>query len=156
MCINSNKSCFLHNDLDEDLLRSISSILPYKFDFLNKGFVYLGYFLKPSGYLIKDWHWLVKKIEKMISNWTNRFLYLGGAQYSSDRYLQVYLFFGCPLCPSPFPSWISSEKSFSLFFGALHQIIKSFIQLISSFWLIRLPLGDGGLKICLALVFHLE
>ena len=41
MCISSNKSCFLHNDLDEDLLRSISSILPYKFDFLNKGFVYL-------------------------------------------------------------------------------------------------------------------
>ena len=79
MCISSNKSCFLHNDLDEDLLRSISSILPYKFDFLNKGFVYLGYFLKPSGYLIKDWHWLVKKFEKRISNWTNRFLSLGGA-----------------------------------------------------------------------------
>ena len=56
MCININKSSFLHNHLDEALLRSISGLLPYKFDFLNKGFDYLGYFLKPSGYLIKDWH----------------------------------------------------------------------------------------------------
>ena len=45
MCISSNKSYFFHNDLDEDLLKIISSILTYKFDFLNKGFVYLGYFL---------------------------------------------------------------------------------------------------------------
>ena len=54
MCININKSSFLHNDLDEALLRRISGLLPYKFDLLNKGFDYLGYFLKPSSYLIKD------------------------------------------------------------------------------------------------------
>ena len=36
MCININKSCFLHNDLDEALLRRIFGLLPYRFDFLNK------------------------------------------------------------------------------------------------------------------------
>ena len=56
MCININKSYFLHNDLDEALLRRIYGLLPYRFDYLNKGFDYLGYFLKPSGYLIKDWY----------------------------------------------------------------------------------------------------
>ena len=45
MSININKSCFLHNGLDETLLRRINGLLPYISDFISKGFVYLGYFL---------------------------------------------------------------------------------------------------------------
>ena len=78
MCINLEKSYFLHNDLDAALLGRITGLLPYRFAHLNQGFKYLGYFLKPSGYLVKDWHWLIAKFEKRISHWTNRILSMGG------------------------------------------------------------------------------
>lgn len=47
-------------------------------ELLSLGFKYLGYYLKPLGYCVKDWRWFIKKIEKMISNWTYRLLSLGG------------------------------------------------------------------------------
>ena len=78
MSININKSNFLHNDLGEDILRSINGHLLYRFDSLTKDFVYLGCYLKPSGYLIKDWFWLITKFEKRISHWTNQMLSIGG------------------------------------------------------------------------------
>ena len=78
MCINIAKSIFLHNDLDVSLLERITGLLPYRFAHLNQGFNYLGYFLKPSGYLVKDWHWLISKFEKRISHWTYRLLSMGG------------------------------------------------------------------------------
>ena len=54
MQINMVKSCFLHNNLDVGLLNRISRFFPYKFEHINKGFNYLGYYLKPLGYLVKD------------------------------------------------------------------------------------------------------
>jgi hypothetical protein len=39
---------------------------------------YLGFYLKPNGYRIMDWNWLIEKIEKRISNWTFLWLSLGG------------------------------------------------------------------------------
>ena len=71
MHINMDKSCFLHNVLDANLLCRITGLLPYRFEHLNQGFNYLGYFLKPSGYLVTDWHWIISKFEKRISHWTN-------------------------------------------------------------------------------------
>ena len=56
MCINMDKSYFIHYDLDAALLGRITGLLPYRFAHLNQGFTYLGYFLKPSGYLVNDWH----------------------------------------------------------------------------------------------------
>ena len=78
MSINVNKSCFLQNGMEEENLQRITDILPYRTDDFRKGFSYLGYFLKPSGYLVKDWLWLVSKFEKKISYWTNRLLSIGG------------------------------------------------------------------------------
>ena len=66
MQINLDKSCFLHNDLDADLLRRIIGFLPYRFEHINKGFKYLGYFIKPLGYLVKDWHEILAKFENCI------------------------------------------------------------------------------------------
>ena len=77
MSININKSSFLHNDLDADFLQNLARIFPYRIDLLSKGFVYLGCYLKPSSYLIRDWLWLVAKFEKRISHWTNRMRSLG-------------------------------------------------------------------------------
>lgn len=45
---------------------------------LNEGFRYLGFFLKPNSYGIKDWKWLIDKVEKRILFWCNRFLSKGG------------------------------------------------------------------------------
>ena len=55
MSININKSSFLHNDLDEDILQNLAGHFPYRLDSLSKHFVYLGCYLKSSGYLVKDW-----------------------------------------------------------------------------------------------------
>ena len=56
MQINLDKSFILHNDLDVDILRKITGFLPYRFEYINKVFKYLGYFINPLGYLVKDWH----------------------------------------------------------------------------------------------------
>ena len=45
---------------------------------MERGLKYLGFYLKPNNYRVKDWLWLLKKIEKRISNWTYRFVSLGG------------------------------------------------------------------------------
>ena len=54
MQINMDKSCFLYNNLDDGLMNRIVGTLPFKFEHLTKGFNYLGYYLKPLGYLVKD------------------------------------------------------------------------------------------------------
>ena len=54
MNINLDKSYFLHYNVNDSILRRVSDILPYRFAHLELGFTYLGFFLKPSGYLVKD------------------------------------------------------------------------------------------------------
>ena len=56
MCINLDKSCFLFNNVEEGILNKISCTLSLNFEHISKGFKYLGYFIKPLGYLVKDWH----------------------------------------------------------------------------------------------------
>ena len=36
------------------------------------GMKYLGFHLKPGSYLLKDWDWLIVKVEKRIKNWIFR------------------------------------------------------------------------------------
>ena len=67
MSISLETSGFLFDNVDEDTLLSISRVLPYKMDTISTGFNYLGYFLKPLGYKINDWLWLIQKYEKDIS-----------------------------------------------------------------------------------------
>ena len=43
-------------------------MFPFKVDPLDKGIKYLGFIIKPNFYGIKDWKWLVKKIENKIQN----------------------------------------------------------------------------------------
>ena len=63
MCISIDKSCFLYNNVDVDIRTEISKALPYKMEATTTGFMYLNYFLKPLGYRVRDWHWLIKKFE---------------------------------------------------------------------------------------------
>ena len=45
---------------------------------IDVGFKYLGYRLKPTGYGINDWRWIIKSFEKRFSHWSFRLLILGG------------------------------------------------------------------------------
>ena len=45
---------------------------------ITTGFMYLGYFLKPLGYRVHDWHWLIKKFDHRISHWAHKLLSLDG------------------------------------------------------------------------------
>ena len=83
MLINSEKSCFLYNNVDDGTISRITRSLPFKTQLMSNGFSYLGYFIKPMGYFVKDWLWLVKKFENKISHWSFRFLSMGGEASSS-------------------------------------------------------------------------
>ena len=56
MSISVDKSGFLYNNVDEDILSEISMVLPYKMDPISTGFKYLGYFITPMGYKVNDWN----------------------------------------------------------------------------------------------------
>ena len=45
---------------------------------LQGGFKYLGFFLKPNGYKIQDWVWLLRRFEARIGGWGHKFLSIGG------------------------------------------------------------------------------
>jgi hypothetical protein len=40
-----------------------------------------GFLLKPNCYKVEDWCWLLKKFEKRIDHWCNRWLTLGGVSF---------------------------------------------------------------------------
>ena len=44
---------------------------------LHSGFNDLGYFLKPLGYRVNDWLWIIQRFEKRISHWTYKYISLG-------------------------------------------------------------------------------
>jgi len=52
--------------------------MPFEVKPLDVGFKYLGFFIKPNCYTREDSNWLEKKFEKIISNWSHRWLTLGG------------------------------------------------------------------------------
>lgn len=78
MKISPHKSMFLCHRMDEEVLGHLSFLLPYQQSPLIEGSRYLGYFLKPSHYVARDWFWLIKKFQHKIGLWSLRWLSLGG------------------------------------------------------------------------------
>lgn len=78
MLINNNKStitmvgCSIHE--------SAFATQRFPFTYLNlaDGIKYLGFRLKPSGYKIADWVWLITKVEKRLQVWYHRYLSRAG------------------------------------------------------------------------------
>ena len=54
MSISLDKSCFLFNNVDDDILLDIARVIPYNMEPIALGFKYLGYYLKPLGYKVSD------------------------------------------------------------------------------------------------------
>ena len=78
MSISVEKSGFLFNNIDEGTLLNIARVLPYNMENITTGFKYLGYFLKPLGYKVNDWIWLIQNFERRIKHWSHKCLSLGG------------------------------------------------------------------------------
>jgi ribonuclease HI len=76
--INFQKSIFLVSNTQETFLSDITTLFGMEAHELEKGFSYLGFFLKSSRYTSKDWHWLFDKFNSKIHHWCNRLLSLGG------------------------------------------------------------------------------
>ena len=101
MSIGVDKSCFLYNNVDVDILTNISRVLPYKMEPIATGFMYLGYFLKPLGYKVSDWHSLIQKMERRISHWSHKFLSLGGCLILVQAVLSSIPVYWLGLAPIP-------------------------------------------------------
>ena len=115
MLINAEKSCFLINNIDDEMISIITYSLPYKTQPLSSGFKYLIYFIKPSGYLVKDWFWLLKKFEHKISHWSLRLLSLGGRLVPIKFVLTSIPVFWMELVPIP-KSILGKLKSLIFYF----------------------------------------
>jgi hypothetical protein len=70
MEVNCQKSSFLTQNIEPSLKNRL--FLEFNILILNleEGMKYLGFCLKPNGYRIIDWNWLIEKIVKRINNWT--------------------------------------------------------------------------------------
>jgi hypothetical protein len=78
MEVNVQKSCIIPHLLSEFSSQLLSKMLPFPQQTLDGGFKYLGFFFKPDGYKSRDWSWLLKKMETLISLWGNRLISRGG------------------------------------------------------------------------------
>jgi hypothetical protein len=76
--INIHKSIFLVSNTQETFLSALKELFGFDAHELERGFSYLGFFLKSSRYSSKDWHWLFDKFNSKIHHWCNRMLSLGG------------------------------------------------------------------------------
>ena len=54
MEINADKSSFIYKNIEDLVRQQIFNLMPYKMEPIAVGFKYLGYYLKPLGYGIKD------------------------------------------------------------------------------------------------------
>ena len=60
---------------------------------IENGMKYLGFHLKCCRYLLKDWDWLIAKVEKRIRNWSFRWLSKGGKLILIKAILEAILVF---------------------------------------------------------------
>ena len=64
MLIYEEKSSFYYFGLDDTELISLQNIFSYTVLKIDSGIKYLGFYLKPCRFLLKDWDWLIAKAKK--------------------------------------------------------------------------------------------
>ena len=68
---------------------------------INDGLKYLGYHIKPNDYKIKDWNWIIAKIERRINVWYNRWLSRAGRLILIKSVLEAILVYWMTLAWIP-------------------------------------------------------
>ena len=90
------------------------------------GTKYLGFFLKPNGYRICDWLWLIQKMEKRICHWTYRYLSLGGRLVLLNSVLSSIPVYWMSLAPLPAAVLRKLRRLMFSFLGGSSDIKKKF------------------------------
>ena len=67
MKVNDDKSSLYFSCLEETEVITFQNIFTFPIDRIENGMKYLVFHLKPCRYLIKDWDWLIIKVEKRIT-----------------------------------------------------------------------------------------
>jgi hypothetical protein len=78
MDFSPQKSYFLEAGWKTEDLAMLKELMSFEVKPIDVGFKYLGCFLKLNFYTKALWQWMGKKFEKRISNWSHRWLTLGG------------------------------------------------------------------------------
>ena len=77
MLVNVEKSNIIHKEFPEEMIQRKKELIQYQTTFVEVGFKYLGFTLKPNCYSFHDWVWLYKNIERRINIWENQYLSRG-------------------------------------------------------------------------------
>eukprot|EP00253_Pinus_taeda_P017522 PITA_17522 len=78
LCINERKSTLTCSGLSRELVRRVELVLNFEVKSLEDSFKYLGFFFKPDNYRIKDWHWILAKLESKLKHWSYKWLSRAG------------------------------------------------------------------------------
>ena len=153
MEIKLDKTCVLCVDESSEQTEQISEIFLVNSFPLNLGFKYLGYMLKTNCYRISNWHWLIKKVENRITNWSHKWLTLGGRVTLINSVLNSIPIYWFSLGQIPISIMINSLRKLIVRFlwsgtGSVDKIhlIKwdmIFIPRAGGGWVIRNPLSSN-------------
>eukprot|EP00253_Pinus_taeda_P008490 PITA_08490 len=78
MMVNQQKSTITctRTSVNED--QAALQAFPYTIHPLDRGLIYLGFWIKPKNHRIADWVWLVNKVEKRLNVWSHKYLSRAG------------------------------------------------------------------------------
>lgn len=101
MEVNADKFCIYAHRVLTKIMSELKKLFQFKFEQMEDGFRYLGFNLKPDNCCVKDWFWLIKRIEKRITYWSYIFLSMGGSLTLINETLQSIPVYWCSLVVLP-------------------------------------------------------
>lgn len=88
LLINKEKSYLIAYHVEDIEVKIIVDLLGIKVKPLPKGFKYFGFYQKTYNYRRSDWNRILKKFERKLSRWENKWLSLGGRMIMNKAVLQ--------------------------------------------------------------------
>lgn len=101
MEVSTQKSSLLKFSLDEEFISKLKPVFPFQVLSLDFGLKYLGYCFKPNKYFKEDQNWIVKKLEKRISNQCSHWLSLEGRYILIKYFMKSILIYWLTLAKIP-------------------------------------------------------
>ena len=154
MNINIEKYCIYTHNIQLDNLKELRELFQFKFEQMETSFKYLDLFLKPNSYRVNDWHWLIKKIDNKISNWSYRFLTLGVSLTLIKTTLQSIPIYWCSLVKLPVSVISSIQKKIFHFLWTGLNVERKFHFAPSE--ILASPTDQGGWGIKNLSLFNLH
>lgn len=78
LSINERKYTITCSGLAREEVRRVSLVLNFEVKSLEDSFKYLGFYLKPDNYRIKDWQWILVKLDSKLKHWSHKWLSRAG------------------------------------------------------------------------------